>query len=244
MLMTTPAPPKPTTTESGHAGQDATFVSRAFGSIAKRYVLTNHVLSLGIDVLWRTYTGRRVARLQPQIILDLATGSGDLAAEIQAQCPNARVFGMDFSPPMLAEARKRGLANLAVADAMNLPVQDAVADVVTVAFGLRNMASWQGALQEMARVLKPGGTLFVLDFSLPKFSLLRRAHLFYLRKVMPIIAGALTGNRHAYQYLCSSIEKFPAGESMCDLMRNSGFASASATPLTLGIASLYEARKA
>jgi len=230
--------------KAGETGQDASFVQKAFASIAGRYVLTNHVLSLGIDVLWRRSTARQVARLNPGLVLDLATGSGDLAAEIQQRCPGARVVGADFSPPMLLEARKRGLQNLIVADVMNLPFGDASSDVVTVAFGLRNMASWKGALQEMARVLKPGGSLFVLDFSLPTLPVLRGLHLFYLRKIMPKIAGLLTGQRHAFEYLCGSIEKFPAGEQMCDLMRQSGYSEAKCRTYSLGIASLYVAVKA
>ena len=229
--------------EEGNRGQDATFVRGAFGKIAPRYVLTNHVLSLGIDVLWRHTTARAVAKLQPQTVLDLATGSGDLAAEIQRRCPQAQVLGADFSAPMLQEARRRGLKNLIVADAMALPVANDSFDVVTVAFGLRNTASWSDALREMVRVLRPGGTLFVLDFSLPTFGPLRRAHLFYLRRIMPWIAGKLTGERQAYEYLCGTIEKFPAGESMCAIMRENGFASAKARPLSFGIASLYMAIK-
>src|SRR5687767_8685840 len=116
-------------------GQDATFVRRAFGAIAGRYVLTNHVLRLGIDVLWRRKTAGAVAALKPDIVLDVATGSGDLAAAIQKSCPQATVVGLDFSAPMLQEARKRGLRHLLVADAMNLPVADGAADVLTVAFG-------------------------------------------------------------------------------------------------------------
>jgi len=229
---------------AGNNGQDANFVRKAFASIAGRYVLTNHVLSLGIDVLWRRKTAAIVANLQPKLILDLATGSGDLAAEIQSRCPSAQVLGADFSPPMLLEAKKRGLSDLIVADAMNLPIVDNVADVVTVAFGLRNMSSWAEALREMSRVLKPGGSLLVLDFSLPKTPLLRKAHLFYLRQVMPKIAGILTGERLAYEYLCGSIEKFPAGEDMCQLMRDNGFQEARSQTLSLGIASLYIAKKA
>lgn len=229
---------------AGTTGQDANFVRKAFASIAGRYVLTNHVLSLGIDVLWRRKTAAMVAKLKPRFVLDLATGSGDLAAEIQSRCPAAQVLGADFSPPMLLEAKKRGLANLVVADAMNLPVVDQAADVVTVAFGLRNMSSWSEALREMARVLKPGGSLLVLDFSLPRTAWLKKAHLFYLRQVMPKIAGLLTGERLAYEYLCGSIEKFPAGENMCQLMRDNGFQEARSQTLSLGIASLYIAKKA
>lgn len=224
-------------------GQDAGFVRRAFASIAGRYVLTNHVLSLGIDVLWRRTTARKVAALNPGVVLDVATGSGDLAQAVQKACPAATVLGLDFSAPMLREARKRGLKNLAVADALNMPVRDAAADVLTVAFGLRNMASWPGALREMSRVLRPGGSLFVLDFSLPASAVMRRMHLFYLRRVMPRIAGLLTGERAAYEYLCNSIEKFPCGGAMCSLIKENGFTHAEARPLSGGIASLYHAVK-
>lgn len=224
-------------------GQDPGFVRRAFGRIARRYVLTNHVLSLGVDVLWRRAVAREVAGRRPRRVLDLATGSGDLAVAIRKRCPQATVLGADFSPEMLGEARRRGLDNLILADAMNLPVAGDAVDVVTVAFGLRNMASWAGALREMSRVLRPGGALVVLDFSLPSASLVRRWHLFYLRRVMPRIAGWLTGDRKAYEYLCSSIERFPSGDAMCDLLRANGFATATARPLSLGIAALYVAVK-
>lgn len=224
-------------------GQDSGFVRSAFAAIAGKYVLTNHVLSLGIDVLWRKTTANRVAALNPKFVLDLATGSGDLALEIQKKCPDAHILGADFSEPMLEEARKRGLKNLMVADAMNLPIEQATADVVTVAFGLRNMADYAKALKEMGRVLKPGGSLFVLDFSLPQSSILRAGHLFYLRHLMPRIAGMITGQKEAYQYLCSSIEKFPAGASMCQLIESQGFQNASSTPLHGGIASLYQAQR-
>jgi demethylmenaquinone methyltransferase/2-methoxy-6-polyprenyl-1,4-benzoquinol methylase len=224
-------------------GQDAVFVRRAFASIARRYVLTNHVLSFGTDILWRRKTARAVAACQPRLVLDLATGSGDLAAAVQARSPDATVIGADFSQPMLLEARKRGLRNLVVADAMNLPFADATADVVTVAFGLRNMASWADALGEMSRVLRPGGSLFVLDFSLPTWQPMRGMHLFYLRHFMPRIAGLITGERGAYEYLCGSIEKFPAGAGMCRLMQENGFRSAESTALSFGIASLYHAVK-
>lgn len=225
-------------------GQDASFVRKAFASIASRYVLTNHVLSLGIDVLWRWRTGREVAACQPRQVVDLATGSGDLAAEIQSRCPDAAVLGVDFSQPMLMEARKRGLTQLVVGDGMNLPLQDACADVVTVAFGLRNMASWPDALKEMSRILRPGGHLFVLDFSLPQSGLIRTGHLFYLRHVMPRVAGWLTGEREAYEYLCGTIEAFPSGEKMNAMICENGFVKSDASALSFGIASLYHARKA
>ena len=223
--------------------QDAGYVRNAFAGIARRYVLANHVLSLGIDVLWRRRTAGRVAATHPSRILDLATGSGDLAVELQRRCPQALVLGADFSLPMMREAQARRFERLVAADGTNLPFQDGAFDVVTVAFGLRNMASWPGALAEMRRVLRPGGRLFVLDFSLPRLPGLRQAYLFYLKRVMPRIAGWITGRREAYEYLCSSVERFPSGSVMESLIRSCGFAEVHTTVLSLGIASLYECRR-
>jgi len=206
--------------------------------------MTNHVLSLGIDILWRKATARRIAELQPQWVLDLATGSGDLAIAVQQACPNAKVMGGDFTPPMMTEAQRSGFDHLIAADALQLPVVDAAFDVVTVAFGLRNMASWPNAIREMSRVLRPGGHLFVLDFSLPTLPLLRPIYVFYLEKIMPRIAGLLTGHRDAFEYLCQSIGRFPSGKDMEALLTANGFATATTRPFSFGIASLYIATKA
>lgn len=221
--------------------QDPGFVRQAFAGIARRYVLANHVLSLGIDVLWRKKTARLVAACRPLKILDLATGSGDLAEVLQQACPEAQVLGADFSVPMMREAQRRKLEALIAADGMNLPFQDGSFDVLTVAFGLRNMASWPEALKEMRRVLKPNGRLFVLDFSLPTLPLIRPAYLFYLKRIMPRIAGWITSERAAYEYLCSSIERFPSGKQMEALMQECGYRRITTHRLSLGIASLYEA---
>ena len=223
--------------------QDARYVKEAFAGIARRYVLTNHVLSMGTDVLWRRKTTRLVASFEPALTLDLATGSGDLAVAIQKACPTARVLGADFSVPMMRQAQQQHFQNLIAADAMSLPVADASFDVVTVAFGLRNMASWPGALKEMHRVLRSGGHLIVLDFSLPSFPLMRAPYLFYLKSIMPKIAGLLTGKREAYEYLCGSIERFPSGAQMEGLMRECGFTDPISRPLSFGIATLYSATK-
>jgi demethylmenaquinone methyltransferase/2-methoxy-6-polyprenyl-1,4-benzoquinol methylase len=223
--------------------QDAGFVRQAFAGIASRYVLANHVLSLGIDCLWRRSTAKRIAELQPQRVLDLATGSGDLAQAVQSACPQAKVLGADFSVPMMREAQVRHFRSLVAADGLALPFQDGVFDVLTVAFGLRNMASWPAALQEMNRVLRPGGRLFVLDFSIPRIPGIRQMYLFYLKQIMPRIAGWITGKREAYVYLCGSIERFPSGRDMESLICDNGFASATTRQLTFGIASLYEAVK-
>lgn len=228
---------------AGQKGQDPTFVQGAFAKIASRYVLTNHVLSFGIDILWRRFTAAKVQTLAPNSLLDLATGSGDLAIEILKKNPSLKVLGADFSAPMIREAQKAGLPNLMVADAMALPVKDSSFDAVSVAFGLRNMANWSHAIQEMHRVIRPGGHLFVLDFSLPTQTWMRKFHLFYLRHVMPSIAGWLTGEKLAYQYLCGSIEKFPCGQAMNQLLEENGFTQTQHYPLTFGIATLYIAKK-
>ena len=225
--------------------QDPVFVKDAFAKIAGRYMLTNHVLSLGTDILWRRKVAKMVAELNPSTLLDLATGTGDLAEAIAKACPAVKITGADFSAPMLDVARARNLprAQWLVADAMAMPFADASFDVVTVAFGLRNMEDWPRAVAEMARVTRPGGHLIVLDFSLPTLPGLRGGYRFYLHRVLPRIAGWLTGQRAAYEYLSGTIERFPSGPAMVDLLSTNGFQSARAIPLSGGIASIYLAQK-
>lgn len=221
--------------------QDPEYVKGAFADIADRYVVTNHVLSGGIDILWRRRVARMVRDVNPAAILDVATGSGDLALEMRKLCPDARVVGTDFCEPMLEQANKRGLAETVVADALNLPFSDGEFDALTVGFGLRNMSDWSKALQEMSRVLRPGGLLVVLDFSLPQGKIRRGLYRAYLHKVLPRVAGVMTGKRHAYEYLGGTIEDFPAGEAMCELIEANGFKAAAARALSTGIASIYTA---
>lgn len=193
-----------------------------------------------MDVLWRRRAAELVQGWKPQRILDLATGSGDVALTLRAACPEATLVGADFCVPMLREAQRKAFRTVIAADGMRLPCPDGTFDVVTVAFGLRNMADYGGALREMRRVLRPGGHLLVLDFSIPPapFRWIYRPYLHY---ALPRIAGWLTGERSAYQYLGESIEQFPAGNTMTALMRASGFATAEAEPLTGGIVSIYTA---
>ncbi len=220
--------------------QDPNYVKKAFSRIADRYVVTNHVLSLGTDILWRKKVGRMVAAWKPDTVLDVATGTGDLALEIQRKCPDATVTGSDFCEEMLAHAAKSGVRKTVVADAMDMPFDDDSFDVLTVAFGLRNMANWSDALKEMRRVIKPGGHLLVLDFSLPT-GILRRPYGFYLNKVLPKIAGVITGEKDAYEYLAGTIGEFPSGKKMTELIESSGFTDAQACPLSFGVASIYTA---
>ena len=222
---------------------DATYVRDAFARIADRYVLTNHVLSMGADIWWRRVVTSRIKKWRPQRLLDVASGTGDLALEIQEACPDCDVIASDFCAEMLAHAASRGLQKTIVADALNLPFPDNGFDVVTVAFGLRNMADYPAALREMNRVIKPGGRLVILDFSLPD-NLLRGPYRFYLHRILPKLAGALTGEKDAYEYLGGSIEQFPAGAAMTALLETCGFSETEADPLTFGVVSIYEGTKA
>ena len=214
-----------------------------FGRIARRYDLANHVLSGGADFFWRRRASRIVADWKPRDLLDLATGSGDLALAIQRRLPETKIVAADFSPEMLEVARGKGIKNTMVADALQLPFENASFDVVTVAFGLRNMADWDRALSEMSRVLRSGGHVLVLDFSLPAGAL-RPVYRFYLHRCLPLLASIVTGHKAAYDYLGGSIEKFPSGAAMLELIERNGFTNAVAEPLTGGIATIYVAQKA
>lgn len=225
------------------SGQDPKFVKGAFAKIADRYVITNHVLSMGTDILWRRKVGRIVSRWNPGHVLDVATGTGDLALEIQKRCPGARVLGTDFCLEMLTHATEGGVQETQVEDAMNLSFEDSTFDVVTAAFGLRNMENWQMALREMGRVIKPGGNLLVLDFSQPR-GFLKKPYGLYLNKILPKVAGLLTGQGGAYQYLAGSIGEFPYGEKMIELFKNADFQECVCQPLSGGIASIYTGVKA
>ncbi|MGA0845816.1 MAG: ubiquinone/menaquinone biosynthesis methyltransferase [Luteolibacter sp.] len=220
--------------------QDATYVRDAFARIADRYVMANHVLSCGMDIWWRKVVTSRIKRLRPGRLLDVASGTGDLALEIQDSCPGCEVVATDFCAEMLAHARSRGIARTEVADALKLPYADSSFDVVSVAFGLRNMADYPAALREMRRVLKPSGHLFILDFSLPQ-GILRGVYRFYLHRILPRLAGWMTGQRDAYQYLGGSIESFPSGRSMLDLLESCGYEESSHTPMSFGVVSIYQA---
>ena len=222
--------------------QDPEYVKNAFSGIAKKYVITNHILSLGIDILWRRKVAKLVSEKKPNRILDLATGSGDLALEIEKESQESEIICSDFCAPMLDIAKSRGL-NTVLADAMSLPFDDRDFDLISVGFGLRNMADWSKALHEMKRVLKTNGYIVILDFSLPDNKFRRALYCIYLNKILPFIAGVITRKRAAYKYLAKTIEEFPSGKSMCDFIEGNGFNEAKCYPLSFGIASIYIARK-
>ncbi len=221
---------------------DPAYVRDAFARIADRYVLTNHILSCGADLWWRHVVSSRIKAWQPTRLLDVASGTGDLALAIQRSCPGCEVIASDFCAEMLTHATRRGVTHTLVADALALPFPDASFDAVSVAFGLRNMADYPAALREMTRVLKPGGHLVILDFSLPT-NLLRLPYRFYLHRILPHLAGWLTGHKDTYEYLGGSIEAFPAGTAMTELLESCGLRQASFTRLTGGVVTLYQGDK-
>ena len=217
-------------------------VREMFSSIATRYDVTNVVLSFGIDRSWRDEVVK-TARTGPGMrVLDCATGTGDLALAFRRT--GAEVVGTDFCAPMLEPAREKARAaglelTFEVADAMALPYSDRSFDVASISFGIRNVDDPVTCLREMARVVKPGGQVLVLEFGQPR-GLWGALYRFYSRVVMPAVGGLLTGNRAAYQYLPRTAAAFPAGERFLELMDGAGvFRERSARALTGGITWLY-----
>jgi demethylmenaquinone methyltransferase/2-methoxy-6-polyprenyl-1,4-benzoquinol methylase len=221
---------------------EAARVRQMFGAIARRYDLANHTLSCGTDFYWRKCAANIVASWRPGKIVDLATGTGDLALALQRKLPDAEVTGVDFVPEMLELAQRKGVRKTILADAMQLPFSDGSFDCVTIAFGLRNMGNWGGALAEMSRVLGRDGHLLVLEFSLPTRSIARAIYRLYLHRCLPLLGSLLTRKKSAYDYLGNSIEEFPSGRAMLDLIEASGFRHATLEPLSYGIATIYTAQ--
>jgi demethylmenaquinone methyltransferase/2-methoxy-6-polyprenyl-1,4-benzoquinol methylase len=228
---------------------DPKAVNSMFARIAGRYDVANHLLSGGVDYWWRQRLVRVVHDTHPGAVLDLATGSGDVAfALADGLPPGTPITGMDFCQPMLDEAVKKRSDSprwtqieFRQGDGMALPLPDRCFDAVTISFGLRNMADRHKALSEMRRVLRPGGRLFVLEFSQPYFWF-RPFYYAYLKFVLPVVAGVVTGDKSAYEYLCGSIELFPDRAGISAEILRAGFSSVSAIPLTFGIVALHEAR--
>ena len=224
------------------AATEPTRVRQMFGGIARRYDLANHTLSCGTDFYWRKRAADIVGRWRPKKIVDLATGTGDLALVLQRKLPDSEVTGVDFLPEMLELAERKGVRQTILADAMRLPFPDSSFDCVTIAFGLRNMENWGGALAEMSRVLKRRGHLLVLEFSLPEASIVRAIYRLYLHRCLPWLGSLLTRKKSAYDYLGDSIEQFPSGHAMIDLIEASGFRHGTLQPLSCGIVTIYTAQ--
>lgn len=230
-------------------GSDGEGVWRVFNAIAPRYDLLNRLLSFGCDRGWRRALVEAVLACPHGRVLDLATGTGDVLVDLLDKGRDETfAVGMDMAEGMLALARPkltgRGCAGLVRGNAALLACGEGTVDAVTIAFGLRNVRDVDGALREMARVLRPGGRLFVLEFSLPDRPLIRAAYLFYFRHVLPLVGGLISGNRSAYRYLNASVEAFPYGEALCARMRGAGFGPISMRRFSFGVSTLYAAEKA
>ena len=214
-----------------------------FGSIARRYDLANHVLSCGCDFLWRKRAAAIVSGWNPRTVVDLAAGTGDLTLALEKALPNSEVTASDFSDEMLAIAKLKGVRRVVTADALALPFGDRSFDCVTIAFGLRNITDWAAAIREMSRILSDNGHVLIMDFSLPELSMLRGLYRFYLHRFLPVFGSWLTGKKSAYDYLGDSIEQFPGGDAMLQLIESNGFRNATAEPLSGGIVTIYTATK-
>jgi demethylmenaquinone methyltransferase/2-methoxy-6-polyprenyl-1,4-benzoquinol methylase len=236
-------------------------VREMFSRIAPRYDFLNHFLSLSFDRLWRRRTAQRFLRRmrRPEArILDVCCGTGDLGfaldrAREKALCYAAgtrqSIVGCDFAEPMLGRAREKAWrggrrVEFAAADALQLPFRDASFDLVTTAFGFRNLANYERGLREFARVLRPGGELGILEFAEPRMGLPSRIYRSYFTRILPRIGGAISGSGAAYSYLPASVEKFPAPEMLKDSMEKAGFREVQFERWTGGIVALHRGAKA
>jgi demethylmenaquinone methyltransferase/2-methoxy-6-polyprenyl-1,4-benzoquinol methylase len=249
-----PAPAKGTRPEGAQTETDAARkVREMFTEIAPRYDFLNHLLSLELDRVWRARTARRlrpILQRRDARVLDLCCGTGDLAFALARGGP-AQIIGADFSHAMLVRANSKSKADslgaraeterpgFFEADALRLPFADASFDLVTTAFGFRNLANYESGLKEIRRVLKPGGTLAVLEFSEPPPGLPGDLYRWYCRKVLPKIGGLLSGNPNAYKYLPASVARFFRPEELASLMTQVGFAPVSFELWTLGSVALH-----
>jgi len=218
-------------------------IGRMFDAIAPSYDLLNRMLSMAIDVRWRKRALHALSLQEDDRVLDIASGTGDMALLAHA-ASGCAVVGLDLSGNMLREAVRKCARSYAAVqgDALRMPFPDAAFDKAMTAFGIRNMADIPAFLREARRVLRPNGTLAVLEFSLPPYPLVRQAYLLYLTRVLPFVGGLRSGNRAAYQYLSDSIQRFPSPRSMLALFTEAGYEVAEMTSLTLGIAHLYVLR--
>jgi demethylmenaquinone methyltransferase/2-methoxy-6-polyprenyl-1,4-benzoquinol methylase len=226
-------------------------VARMFDGISVRYDLLNRLLSMGIDIRWRRVALRMLReRGIPGRVLDVATGTADLALALAADLPEAEVIGVDLSEGMLGVGRQkvernglRARVRLEQADAENLPFEDGAFDAVTVAFGVRNFENLDKGLVELQRVLRPGGHLMVLEFSRPTSPLVKGLMNLYSRSLMPALGGWLSKDRAAYAYLPASVQVFPEGDAFEERLQRAGLQPLRQRRLSMGISSVYIARK-
>ena len=225
-------------------------VREMFTSIAPRYDLLNHLLSFNVDRLWWRKTARSftsILKRQDASVLDLCCGTGDMTQALLRQSGGsaAKIVGVDFSHAMLERANQKSTGKplrWVEADALRLPFQDGQFDLVTAAFGFRNLADYDAGLREILRLLRPGGECGILDFGEPR-GLMGKLYRAYFKQVLPVVGTVVSGVKGPYVYLPASVERFPSPEEMVGRMRHSGFREASWAPYTFGIAGLYRGKK-
>lgn len=225
-------------------------VAAMFNAISPKYDALNRILSAGIDQSWRRKTLREIRATGALNVLDVATGTADLALALAKGIPGSKVVGVDISAGMLEVGRSKvrardleGRVRLDLGDGEQLPYEESSFDAVTVAFGVRNFENLELGLRDMRRVLQPGGSLAVLEFSQPTAWPLRGLYLFYFKNILPRIGRLVSKDASAYTYLPNSVQAFPYGEAFAAKLREAGFSSVRVRPLTFGIASLYLAIK-
>jgi demethylmenaquinone methyltransferase/2-methoxy-6-polyprenyl-1,4-benzoquinol methylase len=224
---------------------------RIFNDISPRYDLVNRLLSLGLDIHWRRSLIQYIPKEKDLAVLDVATGTGDVLLTIAKQCPRLTMgVGIDLAERMMAIGREKiqksgysQLLSLEIGDANEIPFESERFDLVTMSFGIRNMEAPQRVMREICRVLKSDGLALILEFSLPEKRLLRTMYTFYLRTVVPLMGGLISGHYKAYRYLNQTIESFPYGEAFCRWLKESGFCVIRCHKLLFGVATIYEASK-
>ena len=225
-------------------------IAAMFDRISPKYDALNHLLSLNIDKVWRKKTAKAVAKSQPKTILDLATGTADLALALAKRNPQAHIIGMDISEKMLdigkakvAQRKMESQIELRLGDAAELPFESHRFDAVTVAFGVRNFEDLGKGLSEISRVLKPGGRAIILEFSMPERFPVKQLYRFYFKHLLPFIGRIVSKDKGAYTYLPASVEWFPKSKAFLELLAQHGLIHGTVRPLTFGIATLYCAER-
>ncbi len=225
-------------------------VTSMFDNIAPYYDFLNRFLSLGIDTIWRKKAINQLKAHDPKYILDIATGTADVALEMSKRLDAEKIIGLDISAEMLEVGRKKikkqqkdNIIELQLGDSENLPFQDNTFDAITVAFGVRNFENLEKGLKEMNRVLKEDGKLVVLEFSKPRIFPFKQLFNFYFAYILPFIGRMTSKDERAYRYLYESVQAFPDGSKFVEVLDKTGFKSNQCTPLSLGICSIYSGNK-